>query len=869
MTILQEIQKWSVGLPAWQQDAIVRLFNKGKLDVADFDDLYALLKSAHTISDPKGRVASKLAAGHVPTPQAANSVVRLTALKNLRHVNALAEKQTLTFQPDGLTVIYGNNGSGKSGYTRALKRACRARDQSENILPNANLAPSQVGKPEAEFNLVINGQPITTKWEDGTPAHDALSNVAIFDSRCARAYLDDEGDFAYVPYGLDILEVLAKACAKLKAMLDDESGKNSVNSAIYSHLANSSTVVGKLITSLSGKTKVGDVEALGTLSNEEKNKRLEIETSLKEGNPKDRAQQLTLLSGRFANLAKRCTEKLAIVNEAEVTILHGLIDASRTARAAADIAANQFKQTPGQLPGTGGTAWQELFEAARKFADESHVGEEFPHLKAESQCPLCQQPLGDAAERLVAFDAFIQQEAEKLARDKKAEAIEKFNAIVKADLSISMEPELRTEIAAADEALAKTCDEFQASLTSRQISIKKASGDGAWDLVGNEPVNPAPKLVSLATQLSDSATTLLQAADENARIALEKEFKELNDRLALSQAKAAVLDAIVKFAYVAKLKSCEADVKTNAITIKSNELNEQVVSKNLADELNAEFKLLGVDELHVDISTKVVKGKANHKLIIKLPGAKLPKDILSEGEQRAIAIASFFAEVNVGNGVGGIVFDDPVSSLDHQRRSNVVQRLVQEASKRQVIVFTHDLYFMCLIEKMAVQANIPCVMSSLRRTADGFGVAVDGIPFDGAPVKARVATLRNMQVECLAMHKAGNTDEAAEKVRFCYGLLRMAWERAVEELLLNGVIWRFGTGVSTQALREVAVEDSDYHTIYAAMSKSSSYAAHDGAAIAQVAAPHPAELGEDIEKLEAWRKATVVRKEKLKENRPK
>ncbi|OGT88368.1 MAG: hypothetical protein A2286_05145 [Gammaproteobacteria bacterium RIFOXYA12_FULL_61_12] len=869
MTILQEIQKWSVALPSWQQDAIVRLFNKGKLDIADFDDLYALLKSAHAISDPIGRVASKLAAGQVTAPQAANSVVRLTALKNLRHVNALAEKQTLTFKEDGLTVIYGNNGSGKSGYTRALKRACRARDQSESIFPNAKLTPNQVGKPEAEFDLVINGQPITTKWEDGTPALDALSNIAIFDSRCARAYLDEEGDFAYVPYGLDILEELAKACAKLKAMLDEEGRKNAVSSAIYAHLANSSTVVGKLITSLSGKTKPAAVEALVTLSNEEETKRLEIETSLKEGNPKDRAQQLTLLSGRFANLAKRCTDTLAFVNETEVTILHGLIDASKAARAAADIAANQFKQTPGQLPGTGGTAWQELFEAAKKFAAESHIGEEFPHLKAESQCPLCQQTLGDAAERIVTFDAFIQQEAEKLARDKKAEAVEKYNAIVKADLTISMEPELRTEINAADEALAKACNDFQAGLTSRQISIKKACGDGAWDLVSGEPVNPASKLVALANQFSENAATLLQAADENARIALEKELKELNDRFALSQAKAAVLDAIAKFDYAAKLKSCEADVKTNAITIKSNELNEQVVSKNLADELNAEFKLLGVDELHVDISTKVVKGKANHKLVIKLPGAKLPKDILSEGEQRAIAIASFFAEVNVGSGLGGIVFDDPVSSLDHQRRSNVVQRLVQEASKRQVIVFTHDLYFMCLIEKLAAQAQTPCVMSSLRRTADGFGVAVAGIPFDGSPVKTRVKALRAIQGECLAMHKAGNTDEASEKVRHCYGLLRMAWERAVEELLLNGVIWRFDTGVSTQALREVAVEDSDYHTIYAAMSKSSSYAAHDGAAIAQVATPHPDVLGADIDALEVWRVATEARKAKLRENRPK
>lgn len=353
MTILQEIQKWSQHLPAWQQDAIARLFNKGSLDSADYDDLYAILKVAHGIADPKGRTATILAAGQVSAVQPAGSIVRLAAIKNLRHVNAQAENQTLAFQSDGLTVIYGDNGSGKSGYSRVLKRACRARDQSESILPDAKLAPGKVGKPEAEFDLLIDGKAVEAKWADGMLAPDHLSSFSIFDARCARACLDTEDDFAYIPYGLDILEGLAKACAKLKTMLDDETKKSGINSTIYAHLANATTAVGKLITQLSAKTKPADVEALSTLSNEDLAKRLVIEASLKEGSPKEKAQQLTLRSGRFAKLAKRCSEKLALVNEAETIKLHGLIDESKTARTAADLAANQFKHTPGQLPGTG------------------------------------------------------------------------------------------------------------------------------------------------------------------------------------------------------------------------------------------------------------------------------------------------------------------------------------------------------------------------------------------------------------------------------------------------------------------------------------------------------------------------------------
>ena len=40
MSIVEAIQQWSVGIPDWQQDAIARLFFKGKLDANDYAELY-------------------------------------------------------------------------------------------------------------------------------------------------------------------------------------------------------------------------------------------------------------------------------------------------------------------------------------------------------------------------------------------------------------------------------------------------------------------------------------------------------------------------------------------------------------------------------------------------------------------------------------------------------------------------------------------------------------------------------------------------------------------------------------------------------------------------------------------------------------
>jgi hypothetical protein len=222
MSILQEIQIWSEKQPAWQQDVIARLYSKANLSADDYDDAYALLKIEHGIADPKHRVAGKLAADQVAAPQAVGRRVQIAAIKNLRNVNALAPEQRLPINPAGLSIIYGENGTGKSGYSRVFKKACRARDQSETIHPNANVEPGTVGLPQASFELFVDNQPVEVEWTLNTAAPEQLSSISIFDSHCARAYVDNRGDFAYAPYGLDILARLVEFCGRLKTMATAE-----------------------------------------------------------------------------------------------------------------------------------------------------------------------------------------------------------------------------------------------------------------------------------------------------------------------------------------------------------------------------------------------------------------------------------------------------------------------------------------------------------------------------------------------------------------------------------------------------------------------------------------------------------------------
>ena len=60
----------------------------------------------------------------LPYPQAGSAQsdpLRLRSLSKVSGVNALSPGATINFSP-GLTILYGENGTGKTGYTRILKR---------------------------------------------------------------------------------------------------------------------------------------------------------------------------------------------------------------------------------------------------------------------------------------------------------------------------------------------------------------------------------------------------------------------------------------------------------------------------------------------------------------------------------------------------------------------------------------------------------------------------------------------------------------------------------------------------------------------------------------------------------------------------
>jgi hypothetical protein len=196
---LNDLVTWSRDAPEWQRDALRRLYSQPKLTPADLDELFILCRQPHNLlaTGEASLVAQPLDISHIPSQLNTVGPVALKSIGHTRDVNALADDQTLQFAETGLTIVYGDNGSGKSGYVRVLKRACRARDQ-EAILSNAYSTLG--GKPSARIRFWVGGvlQP-DVSWQDGVAANPSLSNISVFDSKCASVHIDGANELAYTP----------------------------------------------------------------------------------------------------------------------------------------------------------------------------------------------------------------------------------------------------------------------------------------------------------------------------------------------------------------------------------------------------------------------------------------------------------------------------------------------------------------------------------------------------------------------------------------------------------------------------------------------------------------------------------------------
>ena len=217
-------------------------------------------------------------------------------------------------------------------------------------------------------------------------------------------------------------------------------------------------------------------------------------------------------------------------------------------------------------------------------------------------------------------------------------------------------------------------------------------------------------------------------------------------------------------------------------------------------------------------------------------------------------MATFFSELSIAEHNSAIVFDDPVSSLDHKWRNRIAKRIVEEAENRQIIVFTHDITFLMMLQEHADKKSINITLKSLTRKRKETGIIAENPPWDALPVKRRIGVLKDSLQKLDRIYRTDTEEKYKNEAKIFYGKLRETWERVVEELILNNTVTRFGRAIQTQRLKKVVdLTNDDYNIIDENMSKASKYFwGHDTSGELIEEYPNIDEIKEDIDTLEQY-----------------
>ena len=852
--VLDELLDWSVGRPAWQRDALRRLVVTGELSKKDIDDLTEICKAKHGLAEQE--VTHPLTKEDVPTRGESTAPVSLTSIYHHRGVNALAEGQTLAFAPN-LTVVYGDNAAGKTGYIRILKSACRAR-RREEILGNVVSRVSPLS-PVVAIKYRVGDEEEPREWA-GDGEDDFISRVSVFDAQSAAVYLTERTDVAFRPFGLDLFDKLVRACRAVRGQLEREQRALSQKGIVeLQGQVAPDTSVGMLLSNITSLTSPETVRDLGSLSDEEKHRLGEIERSLADlraSDPDKLIRQLNVRIGRVKSLSTHVARVEETLSAAAIgAILEARAEGRRKRDEAARVRETTFSED--MLTGTGSETWGTLWEAARQFSEElAYPGETFPATGDNSRCVLCQQDLDHATRhRLANFEAFIRSTAEKELQDVRSRFARMRREFI--DLDVKPEPIVETleELNIENEEIGLAVSDWLARTEDRRRDVVVALSEGLELEDPPELDRMAGRVDGIADELRRRIETLLDDKAENARASLNAEADELRARSVLAEHQGAVLAEIDRKRRLAAYGLCIDDTRTQAITRKSGSITRKVVTEKLRESFQSELSKLEFRHVEVELTDAGgAQGVLYHKLVLsRARGVELPK-VVSEGEQRCLSIAAFFAELSTAEDPSGIVFDDPVSSLDYKWRDAVARRLVEEAKSRQVVVFTHDVVFLLAIKNLAHELDVDQADQHVRNLSNGAGVCIDELPWVALKVKSRIGHLKQRLQAADKLHRQGHRGPYETDAGVIYGLLREAWERGLEEVLLGGVVERFRPGVQTLHVNEIAdITDEDCKAVERAMTKCSRWLpGHDQAPAARSEVPEPIEISADIEALDEW-----------------
>lgn len=710
------------------------------------------------------------------------SVVRLSGV---RGVNALVPGAVI--EPHaGLTILYGENGTGKTGYSRIFKALADSRTADE-ILGNIDADTDEQQTATIEYTLAGESKVIDWAGERGV---SPFTRMSIFDGPSVTTHVDDDLDYVYVPAALALFTHVISAIQAVSSRIDDAiSSLDPGATSLLGRFPKSSSVY-PLIETLGASTDLEVLRAPASTDPKVDEKVDTLTQAVAALKANTIGTQITARKREQRVLEQAAATAVALLGFDASTYHHAL---TRRAQLTSDY--EKFRGelfAAADLPAELDETWTAFIEAGDTY--RRHLVELDAH--DADRCLYCRQDLADPARDLLArYSTYLE---DKISAD--IGEVDTLLATAKRSVAMIADSEMGGFIAEFSPRDDKP--EFFAAVQAIEAAreaVAHATGDG-------QAVEPdVPAGVSAHKSIVEAALTAARADVAS----LEEQSKNRADALAEKQAELAELTAAAELSR--SWATIETQVKnakeadrlrilkgalprlTRSVTELSKTASDQLINRSFDALFVEECEALRAPELKVQFVGR--EGKAQRRKV--LSGRHKPSKVLSEGEQKVLAVADFLAEARLGGITAPVIFDDPVSSLDHRRIDEVARRIGNLAEANQVIVLTHDILFATTLLALFEKSKRCSYFQVTDEDGKGKVTHATGPRWDTlSGIKSKI----NSTIQA-AKQQEGEARDAL--VRTGYDWLRSWCEVFTETELLQGVTQRYQPNVGMTKLKKI------------------------------------------------------------------
>ena len=794
-TIWDELNTWGKSISDWQRYIISHAVRDGTLGEERVNEAYRLFlrekgldSGDEELPDVPESVTGRAAVEGAP--------LSLQEIKSLKNVNAIPESSRVTFGPQ-LTVIYGHNGAGKSGFARILSCACFSRSSSQII---RNIYDDDAHDVPATANFVVdrgNGFDDEITFTDGDE-HDDLKRVSVFDSSVARIHLAKENELGFQPAGFDVFDEAIRSIGLIAQKLEADINAKTRPNKFDQLFADPGPVADK-IAGLNAKSDFAELHALATFGDAEKKRLDEVarqEQELLAKSPVETLKALATAKADVEALQKKVANLACALGKAACATARGLLDGHKDALLEALKAGSETVSNP-LLNQTGSVYWDGFVLASRELGqleNKAYPAEGDP-------CLLCHRPLDAPSASLISrMWGFLDHEARNAAVLADQQVNNYVTQLKALDCSLlPNESRVRSDLSKINPALVSELDAASANFEARRSALVSALERGVTAAIPTDDLAaPDQQLGKAFEDIETQEAALREGKFDELLAKFKVEHIALRQRQVISKNIDDVVAFVEDLAWIEKAGGSR--LNTRFVTDRQKVVFEKLIEGNYKDRLKDECQKLDCS-LPFEFKARGSAGKTLRGL--KAKGGYKPDDIFSEGEQRALSLADFLTEVNLNPTSAAIVLDDPVTSLDHQRKIAIAKRLVEEASVRQVIVFTHDLVFLTLLSDHAETANHDLLGHWVERQ----GSVPGHVNINETPANTKIYRKTTKAKEFLEGAKNASGREKVDLVRSGAGALRRTIEEVVVFHLFKDTVRRWNEQIRLGCVTKIQWSD--------------------------------------------------------------